>query len=687
MQGVGPGSLLGGRYVAQHRVSQHARFERWAAEDQTLDRDVVLLCFAADGPQASAALDAARRAAGVEEPRLVRVLDVGSRDGVAFVVEEPLSGALSLAASLATGGLPSEEARRVVGEAASALETARVRGLHHQVLTPRSVLRLEDGSVKVRGLATEAALLEAEESDPARASRRDAVALVGLTYAVLTGRWPLPGSDSGLEDAPRVVGGVAAPSEIAAGVPGDLDHIARRTLNDDLGPTSPGDLAGQIAPWSPTPLGASLPPQPRLGNRTEPLKKDPATGGVARADRAARVAAAGPATARMTPVADPPPTVRAAPVRPSSGHTVLGMGIDGPRTQADQHDDGKDHDHSAAADSDLVDELDDVDDQQASAPGRHAAPTARRTGAVAAGAAAGGAAVAKGMGAALAAASTVGSRVGGMARTAADRAAEKSASRAERRHTEQLDDDLFEGEDVRLSETLETTESDLEPAVPLLAGTAPAGLDKQQSKVALLVVGAFVLVAAVIGLVGLPKLGGDTGAVSGPLVTRTVTANPSGSASAGPSASTAPTSAQPVAIVGGQAWDPEGDNQEGNASVPKAFDGKADTMWRSQAYVSAPFGGFPKKGIGLILDLGQQTDVHQVAVDLVGGPDVTAYVASKVSLDGATAIGSSTGKDGTITFTAPGGAAKGQLVILWFTKLAPDGGGSFRAQVAEVRVS
>ncbi|MDQ6716375.1 MAG: hypothetical protein M3Z83_09730, partial [Actinomycetota bacterium] len=295
MQGVGPGSLLGGRYVAQHRVSQHARFERWAAEDQTLDRDVVLLCFAADGPQASAALDAARRAAGVEEPRLVRVLDVGSRDGVAFVVEEPLSGALSLAASLATGGLPSEEARRVVGEAASALETARVRGLHHQVLTPRSVLRLEDGSVKVRGLATEAALLEAEESDPARASRRDAVALVGLTYAVLTGRWPLPGSDSGLEDAPRVVGGVAAPSEIAAGVPGDLDHIARRTLNDDLGPTSPGDLAGQIAPWSPTPLGASLPPQPRLGNRTEPLKKDPATGGVAKAERAARVAAAGPA--------------------------------------------------------------------------------------------------------------------------------------------------------------------------------------------------------------------------------------------------------------------------------------------------------------------------------------------------------------------------------------------------------
>jgi eukaryotic-like serine/threonine-protein kinase len=230
MQGVGPGSLLGGRYLVQRRVAQHSRYERWVAADQTLDREVVLLCFDADGPVASPALDAARRAAGVDEPRLVRVLDVGRDEGTAFVVEESLHGAQSVTAVLTDGGLPAEEARRIVGETAAALERARARGLHHGVLTPRSVFRQADGSVKVRGLATEAALVEADDVPPERATRRDTMALVALAYALLTARWPLTGPDSGLEAAPRVVGGVAAPSEIAAGVPPDLDLVARRTL-------------------------------------------------------------------------------------------------------------------------------------------------------------------------------------------------------------------------------------------------------------------------------------------------------------------------------------------------------------------------------------------------------------------------------------------------------------------------
>ena len=59
MQGVGPGSLLGGRYLVQRRVSQHSRYERWVAADQTRDREVVLLCFDADGPVGDAVLASA----------------------------------------------------------------------------------------------------------------------------------------------------------------------------------------------------------------------------------------------------------------------------------------------------------------------------------------------------------------------------------------------------------------------------------------------------------------------------------------------------------------------------------------------------------------------------------------------------------------------------------------------------
>jgi hypothetical protein len=76
MQHVGPGTLIGDRYAVSHRLQQHPRWERWAAHDTTLGRDVVILTFAGGTPAAAAAVDAARRAAAVTEPRLVRVLDI-----------------------------------------------------------------------------------------------------------------------------------------------------------------------------------------------------------------------------------------------------------------------------------------------------------------------------------------------------------------------------------------------------------------------------------------------------------------------------------------------------------------------------------------------------------------------------------------------------------------------------------
>ncbi len=250
MHGIGPGTTLGGRYSLRRRLRQGPDIERWTAHDTTLERQVALTVVDADHPNRAGILDAARRAAGVEDTRLVRILDVGTQDGNSYFIEEGMDDAQSLAAILLRGTLPAEEARRIVGEVASALETARQRGLHHLRLTPHHVLRAPDGTIKLSGVAVAAAIEDAQEPDPAAASRRDAVCVVGLAYAALTGRWPLEERVPGIEPAPRVVGGVAAPSEIAAGVPGDLDALCRMTLNEDTGPLTPGDFASQIAPWS-----------------------------------------------------------------------------------------------------------------------------------------------------------------------------------------------------------------------------------------------------------------------------------------------------------------------------------------------------------------------------------------------------------------------------------------------------
>lgn len=199
-------------------------------------------------PFVDAMLDAARRAAGVLDPRLVRVLDVGREDEYAYVVTEHVEGQ-SLAERLRDGPLPAEQVRTVVGEASLALESARSRGLHHLALTPEDLYLLDD-EVRIGGLAVRAALGGKDGGGPSEANASDTKALVAIAYAGLTGCWPLDTRTS-LPSVPLVAGAPVAPSAIVSGVPADLDTLCAQTFAGAGAPDTPGDLAAQIAPWGP----------------------------------------------------------------------------------------------------------------------------------------------------------------------------------------------------------------------------------------------------------------------------------------------------------------------------------------------------------------------------------------------------------------------------------------------------
>ncbi len=639
MQGVGPGTVLGGRYAVTFRTSERMHHERWRATDQTLEREVVLVCFAADSSVAPAALDAARRAAGLEDPRLVRVLDVGSDQGVGFIVEEPLTGALPMSHLLQSGGLPAREVRRLVGETASALERARHRGLHHLALTPSSVLRMPGGEVKVRGLATEAALLDTDPATDEQAAREDAAGLVRLTYAGLTGRWPA-GTDAaaptaamvGLEAAPSIVGGFAAPSEIAVGVPADLDRIARSTLNDARGPVSPGDLASQIAPW---PSG--------------PPETDGASGIDLPAGR------------------DDAPT------------QVMPFGAFGATDDDTDSDAGDDSDDAGSA--------------------------GRRTGSLAAAGAA-----------AAGAAGALGDRVGSFARAAADKAAARSAERRGAKDAgyddgadggyaayDQDDDPYAQGgpgtsgdardggdDGLHLNEALEAApESELEPPVPVFRAAAPDSPSRAQSRIALAIVGALVIVALFIGIQNVAKIGQSDGPSAGRTVTVTAS-RPTTTSSAAPTTDAAPTTqappAAPASVTGVTSFDPQDDNTEGEGSAKLAIDGDLTTTWESRWYGTPTYNG-AKDGVGLVLDLAEPTAVKEVELVLPAAQDVTVFLATKDSLGGAQRIGSKKGADGTVVLTAPKELKPGTKVIVWVTKAAPaEAANHYRAQVSEVTV-
>jgi hypothetical protein len=354
LDAVGPGSVLGGRYTLGTRLDDAPDRSTWQAQDTTLDRRVRLLVVAPEHPAAEDVLDAARRAAAVDDPRLVRVLDVGHDPAGRYVVTEWLDGS-DLARLVATGPLVAEEARALVGEACLALETARRRGLHHLRLRPALVHRLDDGSVKVEGLVTEAALDQVEVADGDEASRLDAHGLVALAYAALTGLWPRD-DDPDLPEAPRLQGVTAPPSQLVAGVPADLDALCAQSLAGEGGPATPGDLARQIAPWgderhSPRTRGAfphALPPvrlapgtpgspgsplRPRSGRAatTAPIPTTSSDVAITAPTTAptpttAPITAPTPTTApttEPTPITAPTPTTASSPTPTTAPHPVV----------------------------------------------------------------------------------------------------------------------------------------------------------------------------------------------------------------------------------------------------------------------------------------------------------------------------------------------------------------------------
>jgi putative peptidoglycan lipid II flippase len=193
-----------------------------------LDRTVGVLLLDADHPHADAVRHAAQRAAAVEHPGLLRVIDTAEDAGRVFVVTRWLAGS-PLSEQLAVSPLEADEARYVVTAVSEALAAAAAHDVHHLVLDPRDVLLTDHGVVLV-GIGVRAALEGVvAESD---AEQVDAWRLGALLYATLTAKWPgYP--CAGLPGAPVVGGRVARPRQVRAGVPRELDDVAWRALNPD----------------------------------------------------------------------------------------------------------------------------------------------------------------------------------------------------------------------------------------------------------------------------------------------------------------------------------------------------------------------------------------------------------------------------------------------------------------------
>ncbi|MDV9193587.1 protein kinase, partial [Streptomyces sp. SR27] len=152
-------TVIAGRYRLLDVLAEGVTGTVWRALDETDGHEVALKEFRApDGlPADEAPLlfarreRAARAAARISHPSVVRTLGVATEDGRPWVVTELVRG-LTLAKTLeAAGPLSPREAARVGAEVVGALRAAREAGVAHRGVGAGHVLLANDGRIVVTG--------------------------------------------------------------------------------------------------------------------------------------------------------------------------------------------------------------------------------------------------------------------------------------------------------------------------------------------------------------------------------------------------------------------------------------------------------------------------------------------------------------------------------------------------------
>ncbi len=151
--------------------------------------------------------------------------------------------------------------------------------------------------------------------------------------------------------------------------------------------------------------------------------------------------------------------------------------------------------------------------------------------------------------------------------------------------------------------------------------------------------------------------------------------------------------AVPLKPVGVSSFDSGGGEDPGGAQY--AIDGNAGTFWHTSYYLGSPlFGGLPKKGTGLILDMGKQVRLSQVMVQFGATCCTRAEVEignsntpSAATLGTFTPVQSSTTAHGSTTFNVTKQTA-GRYVLIWITDLPPLAGspGRYEALIYDITV-
>jgi len=209
---ISPGQRLNGRFHLIEPLAAGGHSVVWRAADETLHQDVAVKLVAV-GPLAAPQrlIEEAARLASLKHPHIVRVLDVGIEDELAFLVQELVTGD-TLADRIEAGPPPEEQVLTWISQVAAALQAAHDHpaGIIHRDVKPANILIDGHGNALLADFGIALTASEAangtsagtlpykspEQLDNRPLDRRSDVFSLGLVlYEALTGTLPYSAND------------------------------------------------------------------------------------------------------------------------------------------------------------------------------------------------------------------------------------------------------------------------------------------------------------------------------------------------------------------------------------------------------------------------------------------------------------------------------------------------------------
>ena len=188
--------------------------------------------------------------ASMSHPNIVSVYDVSTSSEADYIVMELIDG-ISLKQYMEKKGVLNwKETLHFAIQIGKALEHAHSRGVVHRDIKPHNVMVLKNGSVKVAdfGIArlmskgntlTKEALGSVHYISPEQAkggrvdSRSDLYSLGVVMYEMMTGRPPYDGESPVAVAIKHINGGAAMPSSLNPNIPGGLEQIIMKSMEND----------------------------------------------------------------------------------------------------------------------------------------------------------------------------------------------------------------------------------------------------------------------------------------------------------------------------------------------------------------------------------------------------------------------------------------------------------------------